>query len=596
MGKKRKAPGPQLEDLLQRPWCYYCERDFDDLSYLIDHQKAKHFHCDRCVRRLNTAGGLGVHKSQVHKEQLERVSNSLPNREDPSIEIFGMEGIPDDILSAHHQRLMTTYFKMESERRALTGNPLAGSKQALQQGSKKQKLETKEEMKERLKAFKAKKKAAKEAGSSSEGNTPGVNVNVNQTETAVSCLHLMRSCIPLAHTDQLKTSRTPELSPRSPVPMPRSSQFDEQSDYTMGGYDPYFRTNSPTAAPESNSPEFEQRPLQHPGSTGTQVTSSRAVDSSKTNNPSGLPPMIHHSSSSPPPRTSLPFVPSLPRRPSFSIGEVPEVTFRWLEKGNRHFLPPKPAFPQGDPLQYTQGNGVHHPQFAPHVMPNVSPTIKEEVKDEVQDRIDALISRGTDTAWTAVPVDGGGYAWRAVSPYQGPPMLSSDNPSLHESFGNAPINPESQTAREECYYQNAWWVPVDMSTPQSTADPSNTVPIKVEQDARTPRSVRRKQDWTAGPSNMTPITQEPVNMSTPQSTADPSNTAPIKIEPDADPECTAPSSSKLAAAATPVKTSKKERKNKEADITKLMYSDNIITPEEKLAMVGRHRYFIDLGR
>lgn len=33
------------------------ERDFDDLKILISHQKAKHFKCERCNRRLNTAGG-----------------------------------------------------------------------------------------------------------------------------------------------------------------------------------------------------------------------------------------------------------------------------------------------------------------------------------------------------------------------------------------------------------------------------------------------------------------------------------------------------------------------------------------------------------
>jgi hypothetical protein len=34
------------------------ERDFEDLKLLISHQKAKHFKCDRCGRRLNTAGGV----------------------------------------------------------------------------------------------------------------------------------------------------------------------------------------------------------------------------------------------------------------------------------------------------------------------------------------------------------------------------------------------------------------------------------------------------------------------------------------------------------------------------------------------------------
>jgi hypothetical protein len=59
MTKKRKRY-PDLNEKLERPWCYYCERDFDDLKILISHQKAKHFKCDRCGRRLNTAGGKSM--------------------------------------------------------------------------------------------------------------------------------------------------------------------------------------------------------------------------------------------------------------------------------------------------------------------------------------------------------------------------------------------------------------------------------------------------------------------------------------------------------------------------------------------------------
>lgn len=56
MGKKKRNH-PDVDDILSRPWCYYCERDFDDLKILINHQKAKHFKCEKCGRRLNTAGG-----------------------------------------------------------------------------------------------------------------------------------------------------------------------------------------------------------------------------------------------------------------------------------------------------------------------------------------------------------------------------------------------------------------------------------------------------------------------------------------------------------------------------------------------------------
>jgi len=156
MGKKSKRSAqPSLDDVLERPWCFYCERDFDDLKILISHQRAKHFKCGRCSRRLNTIGGLSVHLSQVHKEQLTDVEDALPNRNDITIEIFGMEGIPEEILQAHHTRVTQLYFSSDPHR-ANTGNPPPGG----QPPAKKAKIETAAEIKERLKLFKAKREAA----------------------------------------------------------------------------------------------------------------------------------------------------------------------------------------------------------------------------------------------------------------------------------------------------------------------------------------------------------------------------------------------------------------------------------------------------
>ncbi|KAI9220210.1 hypothetical protein BC828DRAFT_348531, partial [Blastocladiella britannica] len=59
MAKKKKK---QL-----RPWCWYCDRDFEDDKILLQHQKQKHFKCDYCSKKLNTAGGMQIHVMQVHK-------------------------------------------------------------------------------------------------------------------------------------------------------------------------------------------------------------------------------------------------------------------------------------------------------------------------------------------------------------------------------------------------------------------------------------------------------------------------------------------------------------------------------------------------
>ncbi|KAL8769568.1 MAG: hypothetical protein Q9209_004500 [Squamulea sp. 1 TL-2023] len=169
MGKNNKRKHPDLEEILQRPWCYYCERDFDDLKILINHQKAKHFKCERCGRRLNTAGGLSVHMTQVHKETLGSIENALPNRAGPDIEIFGMEGIPDDVRTSHEQRVIGQYAQAEAERRASTGNPASG---AAGGGVKKPKFESPSDIKKRLAEHKAKKAAEQAAGIGSGNTTP----------------------------------------------------------------------------------------------------------------------------------------------------------------------------------------------------------------------------------------------------------------------------------------------------------------------------------------------------------------------------------------------------------------------------------------
>jgi hypothetical protein len=93
MGKKKRKQKEESD----KPWCYYCERDFEDEKVLVLHQKAKHFQCHVCHKKLNTAAGMVVHVAQVHKESVSKVPNALPDREDPNIEIFGSQGIPEDV-------------------------------------------------------------------------------------------------------------------------------------------------------------------------------------------------------------------------------------------------------------------------------------------------------------------------------------------------------------------------------------------------------------------------------------------------------------------------------------------------------------------
>ncbi|KAJ9096655.1 hypothetical protein QFC20_006371 [Naganishia adeliensis] len=90
MGKKKS----KKQVFVIKPWCWYCEREFEDEKVLLQHQKAKHFKCNHCPRKLNTAGGLMVHCQQVHKTEPDKLENTLPGRDGYDIEIFGMEGVP----------------------------------------------------------------------------------------------------------------------------------------------------------------------------------------------------------------------------------------------------------------------------------------------------------------------------------------------------------------------------------------------------------------------------------------------------------------------------------------------------------------------
>lgn len=122
--------------------------------------------------------GLSVHLNQVHKENLTAVENALPNRSNLDVEIFGMEGIPDDVLQAHNQRVLSQLQQAEAERRAATGNPPPGASGG--NGPKKPKFESPAELKKRLAEHKAR-VAEGAAGGSSGGGTPNATSHGNQS-------------------------------------------------------------------------------------------------------------------------------------------------------------------------------------------------------------------------------------------------------------------------------------------------------------------------------------------------------------------------------------------------------------------------------
>ena len=64
--------------------------------------------------------------NQVHKENLTHVENANPGRQGLEIEIFGMEGVPAEIIDQHTQQVTQAHFAVVQERARMTGNPVRG--------------------------------------------------------------------------------------------------------------------------------------------------------------------------------------------------------------------------------------------------------------------------------------------------------------------------------------------------------------------------------------------------------------------------------------------------------------------------------------
>jgi DNA-directed RNA polymerase subunit RPC12/RpoP len=94
MGRKKR----RAHDKEARIFCWYCERDFASEHELVHHQKEKHLRCPTCNKRMVSTSGLVIHAMQVHKRAV-TVPNAIDGREDPKVDVFGMQGIPAAALS-----------------------------------------------------------------------------------------------------------------------------------------------------------------------------------------------------------------------------------------------------------------------------------------------------------------------------------------------------------------------------------------------------------------------------------------------------------------------------------------------------------------
>jgi hypothetical protein len=82
-----------------KPFCYYCDKEFNNELILHQHQKARHFNCIACKKRFSTAPALDTHVLQVHKKKLDRVPNAKAGRDTFDISIYGMDGVPIELIN-----------------------------------------------------------------------------------------------------------------------------------------------------------------------------------------------------------------------------------------------------------------------------------------------------------------------------------------------------------------------------------------------------------------------------------------------------------------------------------------------------------------
>ena len=92
MGRKKR------EEVTPKPFCYYCDKEFETVHILLKHQKNRHFACSNCRKKFSKASSIVTHCMTKHHITLSKVANAKKGREALSMSIYGMVGVPDDII------------------------------------------------------------------------------------------------------------------------------------------------------------------------------------------------------------------------------------------------------------------------------------------------------------------------------------------------------------------------------------------------------------------------------------------------------------------------------------------------------------------
>ena len=110
MGRKKRGVN------VLKPFCYYCEKEFENANILLQHQKNRHFACKLCTRKFSTASSLQTHMNQVHGQSIQKVANAIAGRDRVDINIYGMDEVPVEIIEDRiAKKINKKKAKMEAE-------------------------------------------------------------------------------------------------------------------------------------------------------------------------------------------------------------------------------------------------------------------------------------------------------------------------------------------------------------------------------------------------------------------------------------------------------------------------------------------------
>lgn len=182
--------------------------------------------------------------NQVHKETLSHVENALANRQGLDVEIFGMEGVPEDVKKQHEERIVKNYFDAQRERFEATGNPPPGEGRP----TKKIRVESPEELKKRFAEFRANKAAGKTQGSNgAPAAAPGAVQSPAQSGSPGTFVSTTTSSVPSAVT--LTRLQNSPFNPPQPYAQPGYPNYPANAAPPAAAYNQYSSSSLPARPP-----------------------------------------------------------------------------------------------------------------------------------------------------------------------------------------------------------------------------------------------------------------------------------------------------------------------------------------------------------